>query len=172
MNIPELTTARLKLRGFRAEDINAIAPMYAEDDFARYITQEGKALSRPIAWRSMAQMAGHWALRGFGMWVVEENETKQPIGFVGTHCPEGWPDTEVGWAIAKPHWGKGYATEAARASLVYAFTVLKWTRAIHVIDPANERSIAVAEKLGSHRDGVWNRDGKELLIYAQRNPNF
>jgi RimJ/RimL family protein N-acetyltransferase len=171
MNIPELTTARLRLRGFRAEDIDAVAAMYAEEEFARFITPEGKALTRPLSWRSMATMSGHWMLRGYGMWAVDEKSSGAMIGFVGTHFPEGWPAQEVGWAIAKPHWGKGYAVEAARASMDYAFTTLHWPRAIHVINPENARSISVALKLGSVRDGTWNRDGKELWLYAQTNPN-
>ena len=170
MHIPNLQTERLILREFCADDINAMANIYAEPDVARFITMDGKPQSRENAWRSMATMMGHRALRGYGMWAAEEKSTSQLVGFVGPHFPEGWPGQEIGWAIDKSKWGLGYATEAARASLDFAFTTLRWPRVIHIINPLNERSIAVAEKIGSRKDSVWTREGKELLIYAQTNP--
>jgi RimJ/RimL family protein N-acetyltransferase len=171
MTIPTLATERLIMRDFRADDIDAMASIYSDEDVARFITMDGKPQSRENAWRSMATMMGHRALRGYGMWAVEEKTTSQLIGFVGPHFPEGWPGQEIGWAIAKTKWGLGYATEAARASLDYAFKTLRWPRAIHIINPLNTRSIVVAEKIGSRKENVWIRDGKELLIYAQTNPN-
>ncbi len=61
----------------------------------------------------------------------------------------GWPAPEVGWTISPDHLGQGYATEAARASLHYAFETLSWPQVIHVIMEGNEASIAVAKKIGS-----------------------
>ncbi len=63
--------------------------------------------------------------------------------------PEGWPGTEVGWGIARAHWGRGYASEGAAAAMDYAFDVLGWSEVIHVIEVSNLASQAVARRLGS-----------------------
>ena len=75
------------------------------------------------------------------------------VGQVGPWRPEGWPDLEVGWTLRSEFWGRGYATEAARAAVRYAFEELRAPRVISLITPANVRSIAVAERLGERLDG-------------------
>ena len=114
--------------------------MMADPEVARFITMDGKAQDRMDAWRTMAYGLGHWALRGFGMWAVVEKSSGKFIGRVGPNYPEGWPTTEIGWSLARESWGKGYATEAARVTMDYAFTVLRWARAISLIAPDNVRS--------------------------------
>ncbi len=148
-------------------DLDDMTALYADGDVARFITLDGKAQSREYAWRMMATFRGHWALRGYGMWALEEKGTGRCVGWCGPWFPEGWPAPEVGWSLARPWWGKGLATEAARRALAHARNHLKWPRAIHVINPLNLRSIAAAERLGSRCESTWNRDGKELLIYGQ-----
>src|SRR5512142_903784 len=160
-----LETERLLLRQFRDSDIDAYAAMCADAEVMRYIG-EGKPLSRDDAWRNMAMVAGHWSLRGFGMWAVEERNTGAFVGRVGLYYPEGWPDREVGWALARPHWGKGYALEAALASLTHAFETLHWARAISLIDPENRRSIRLAERLGERLAGEAEVRGWRTLLYA------
>ena len=85
----------------------------------------------------MAMLVGHWELRGFGMWAVQELTTADLVGRVGFYYPEGWPDHEIAWALARPFWGRGYATEAASAALGKAFGPLGWPRVVSLVDPAN-----------------------------------
>jgi RimJ/RimL family protein N-acetyltransferase len=160
-----LITERLLLRPFHQGDLDAYAAMCADPEVMRYIG-EGKPLSREGAWRNMAMVAGHWVLRGFGMWAVEERSSGAFVGRVGLHYPEGWPGKEVGWALARPHWGKGYAFEAARAALAHAFDVLRWPRAISLIDPENHRSIRLAERLGERVEGEFFLDRRRTLVYS------
>lgn len=160
-----LETERLLLRPFRQDDFDAYAAMCADAEVMRFIG-DGAPLSREDAWRNMAMVAGHWSLRGFGMWAVEERATRAFVGRVGLYYPEGWPGREVGWALARPHWGKGYALEAARASLAHAFHTLHWPRAISLIDPENQRSIRVAERLGERLEGEAQVRGWRTLLYA------
>lgn len=96
----------------------------------------------------MAMLAGHWLLRGFGSWAVEERATGELAGRLGLHYPEGWPDRELGWALARRFWGRGYALEGCRASLAHAFDDLGWERAISLIHPENLRSKRLAARLG------------------------
>jgi RimJ/RimL family protein N-acetyltransferase len=139
--------------------------MCADPEVMRYVSHGG-ILSREDAWDEMAALAGHWHLRGYGMWVVEERETGDFVGRVGLHYPEGWPDHEVAWALARPFWGKGYASEAARAALDEAFGRLGWPRVISLIDPANTRSIRLAARLGERFDGEELVYGRRVKVYA------
>ena len=72
----------------------------------------------------MALAMGHWAIRGYGFFSVEHRETGAWVGRIGPWYPEGWPGPEVGWTLSPDHRGRGYATEAARASVEFAFTEL------------------------------------------------
>jgi RimJ/RimL family protein N-acetyltransferase len=138
--------------------------MCADPEVMRYLGDRG-TLSREDAWRQMAMLAGHWELRGFGMWAVEERASGDFVGRVGLHFPEGWPDREVGWALARPFWGKGLAVEAARAALTHAFTELGWDAAISLIAPDKARSIRLAERLGERFDRMVPLRGHEVCLY-------
>ncbi|HTM01682.1 MAG TPA: GNAT family N-acetyltransferase [Candidatus Omnitrophota bacterium] len=164
-----LHTDRLILRQFRQNDFDAYAAMHADPDVMRYIG-EGKPLSREEAWRSMAAMAGHWILRGYGIWAVEERATGILAGRVGLYYPEGWPGQEVGWTLARAFWGKGYAYEAARAAFAYAFETLRWPRIISLIDRENSRSIALAERLGERLEREVDLRGRPTLQYGIERP--
>ena len=72
------------------------------------------------AWLDMAVLSGHWMLRGFGHWALEDLETGELVGRAGLYYPPDWPGLEVGWTVAREHWGKGYAPEAARAACGWA----------------------------------------------------
>ena len=160
-----LQTERLLLRAFSDADLDAYAAMCADAEVMRYLSVTGALLSREDAWRQMALFAGHWALRGFGMWAVEERESGRFIGRVGLHQPEGWPDRELGWSLAREAWGRGYATEAARAAADYAFRTLRWSHLIHLILPGNDRSIRVAGRLGARPAGTDIVRGVTQLVY-------
>jgi RimJ/RimL family protein N-acetyltransferase len=144
--IPLLETDRLRLRGWRADDLDFVAGFMADPDVMRYLT--GEPVSRADAWRGLAGTIGHWALRGYGTWAVERKADSVLVGRVGLINPEGWPGLEVGWTLARPFWGCGYATEAAAAALRYAFLTQPVPKIISCIDPKNKASQAVAKRLG------------------------
>lgn len=144
--IPRLETERLILRADRPGDFEAYAGFMADADFTRFIN--GEPMTRGDAWRSLAYGAGHWTLRGYGFWAVERKSDGAYLGRVGMTNPEGWPGLEVGWIIGKPYWRQGYATEAARAAMNYAFLTQPVERIISSIAPDNVASQGVARKLG------------------------
>jgi RimJ/RimL family protein N-acetyltransferase len=160
-----LDTERLRLRLLRDDDLDAYAELCADPEVMCYVGDRG-VLSREDAWRQMALLAGHWQLRGFGMWAVEDRTTGAFIGRVGLHYPEGWPDREVAWAIGRKYWGQGLAFEAARAALAHAFDTLHWPRAVSLIDPANHRSIRLAERLGERFERETEVRGHRVHLYA------
>lgn len=161
---PILETERLILREFRESDTDAYAEMMADPEVVRFLG--GKTLSRAEAWRTMAMVIGHWQLRGYGFWAVEERASGEMIGRVGCWRPEGWPGLEVGWTLRRAFWCRGFATEAARASVEYAFTNLGQTRVISLIAPENVASIRVAERLGERPRGEWEVFGTRVIIYG------
>lgn len=148
LDIPQLITDRLLLRGFRGEDFEPYAVMMADPTVTRFLG-DGRPLSRADAWRQLAMFAGHWVLRGFGVWAVEERATGRFIGRIGCYQPEGWPAFEIAYTLAPAAWGKGYAREGAAAALRYAREVLGRTEITSLIRPANAASIRVARSLGA-----------------------
>lgn len=168
-----IETERLILRKIDPErDFDEWAYSMADANTVRYLGLS--PMSRAEAWRSMAAAIGHWAIRGYGFFSLESKETGDWVGRVGPWHPEGWPGPEVGWTISPKHLRKGYATEAARASLGYAFNTLGWSRVIHVILAGNEASVGVAKKIGSEflrsEQGLPGVTDKEVMIYGQERP--
>lgn len=163
--IPTLQSDRLLLRAFDESDVPPLAAMNADPDFTQFLG-DGRTLSREETWRQVAFLLGHWRLRGYGMWAVERVSTGEVIGRVGFLNPLGWPGFELGWAIGKQFQGNGYATEAARLALRYAFVELRQRRVISLIHPENGPSIRVAERLGEHPVGTVELAGRDIVVYA------
>jgi RimJ/RimL family protein N-acetyltransferase len=126
----QIETARLRLRMPQLSDLDPWAEMMADEPTARFI---GGPVPRAVS--------------------VLEKDTGRWIGRLGPWRPEGWPGTEIGWALVREAWGKGYATEGAIAATDWAFDHLGWTNVIHSIDPANTPSQQVAQRLGSRNLG-------------------
>ena len=148
--VPHLLTERLVMRAFTERDAEPYITMMTDPEVARFLG-DGRPLAALDAWRQMAMFAGHWALRGFGMWAVEERASGALVGRVGLHEPPGWPGFELGYALGRRWWGRGYAREAGVAALAYARETLGRDEIISVIRPDNARSIAVATALGATR---------------------
>jgi RimJ/RimL family protein N-acetyltransferase len=143
---PTLETERLILRQPSGDDFEAYAAFCADAEATRYL---GGPQTRPNAWRSWSMIAGAWRVRGYSMFSVIEKSSGRWIGRVGPWMPEGWPGTEVGWGIAPDAQRRGYAREAAVASIDYAFDVAGFETVIHCIEAENAASIALAKSLGS-----------------------
>ena len=157
---PVIETERLRLRQWRAEDMAPYAAMLSDPGTARFITVDGQpVVDEMTGWRHAVVMAGHWMLHGFGMFVVEEKASGKFAGRVGPWFPPSWPGFEVGWGIAREFRGKGYAVEAARASIDWAFATFAIDRIVHCIDRENVASQAVAQRLGAGK-------GREIELFG------
>jgi RimJ/RimL family protein N-acetyltransferase len=159
-----LASERLVLRMFRESDFDAYAEMCGDAEVMRYLG-DGQPMSRADAWRNLALVLGHWQLRGFGLWAVEEKRTGSLVGRVGCWQPEGWPGFEIGWALRRQFWGKGFATEAALLAVGFAFHRLGRESVISLIQPENGASIAVALRLGMSFDGYSEVFNRPVLVY-------
>lgn len=165
-DIERLETERLTLRLFRESDLDAYAEMCGDPKVMKYLG--GSTMDRAQAWRSMATVLGHWRLRGFGLWGVEERDTRELVGRVGCWRPEGWPGLELAWTLRRTFWGKGYATEAATAALEVAFLHLGEAHVISMIHRENRPSIRVARRLGMRLEGSTDLLGYHVVVYGIR----
>ena len=145
LHIPTLETERLILRANRLEDFEAFAAFCASPR----ADMRGGRRDRLDAFGAFAAEIGHWALRGFGWWAIEEKATGTYAGQAGLYYPEGWPEPEVGWLVMEGFEGRGIAYEAACRVRDYAYDTLGWTRLTSCIRPGNKRSIALARRMGA-----------------------
>ena len=148
-----LRTSRLLLRPWRDEDIAAFAEMSANPVVMEYLLALSERGLSAETW--VTRKRAHWAEHGFGQWVVELSGEASFIGAVGletvSYEAHFTPAVEVAWRLARPYWGQGYATEAARAALDYGFSGLGLQEIVAVTVPANQRSRRVMERLGMTR---------------------
>lgn len=163
--VPTLHTDRLVLRAFAEGDLDVYAAMCADEEVMRHIGSGG-AVDRDVAWRQMALFAGHWVLRGYGMWAVVEKATGTLVGRAGFLNPEGWPANELGWLLARPYWGRGYAYEAALAARRHGREAHGLSgKLISLIRESNQRSIALAQRLGAECEGSIDFMGSTAQVW-------
>lgn len=144
-----VTTERLRLRPWRPQDLPSFAAMNADprvmEHFPRVLTAEESE-------RQAAGIADHIRTHGFGFWVLEATGVADFVGFVGLSTPtfqaHFTPCVEVGWRLLFEHWGRGYATEAARAALDCGFHRFGLEEIVAFTTPGNWRSRRVMERLG------------------------
>jgi RimJ/RimL family protein N-acetyltransferase len=165
INYPILDTRRLRLRPFTEADVAVLDSLLQDPEVVRYIGDR-RVPTLQETWRAVAGWLGHWVLRGYGMWAVEERASGAMVGRAGLIYPADWPGPEVGYMLGRTWWGRGYATEAARAAMDWGFATIGFERLISLIDPANTASIAVAERLGETYDGETDLWGNRVLVYA------
>jgi RimJ/RimL family protein N-acetyltransferase len=156
--MPELRTDRLTLRSWQESDIQPWAEMNADPEVREYL---GDLLTREQSAASAARFQLLLNERGFGFWAVEVCGTGEFIGFTGLdQVDEGMPFTgvEIGWRLARSAWGRGYATEAALASLAFGFQALALPEILAVTTIGNLRSQAVMRRIGMTRDPAEDFD--------------
>jgi RimJ/RimL family protein N-acetyltransferase len=162
-----LTTARLRLRALAAADLDAFAAMHADPEVMRHLGS-GVTRTREETWTAMAAMLGQWALRGWGMFAVEERASGRFAGRAGLLHPYAWPEPELAYGLDRPFWGRGYATEAAAALRAWAFDAFGFPRLISYVRPANAASIAVLRKLGAARVDTIDLLGGPAELWEHR----
>lgn len=163
---PELETERLRLRFWRESDVEPFLAFYRDPQSAAVY---GDDVKRSDVWRRIALIIGHWQLRGFGPWVLEDKATGRFAGHGGLWFPDDWADVEVGYGIMPEFRGQGYAPEVARYVRDYGYREKGFKRLVSYINPENKASRRVAEKLGAVPDGEFLMHGKPHLVYLHRN---
>ena len=161
--IPTVTTERLRLRAFRAEDLPAHRAAVDDDP---EVTWAHTRLPLADSLRRWADRLDEWERSGFGMWIAEVAATGQVIGHAGIQRLDGTDDVELGYYLGRAAWGQGYATEAARACLAYGFETAGLPRIVATVRLENAASRHVLSKLGFRhdRDGVFYGADASLLV--------
>jgi ribosomal-protein-alanine N-acetyltransferase len=166
---PVLRTRRLLLRPWKPEDLPAYAAINADPEVRRWFPG---TLTREESDAQAARLQQHIALHGFGCWAVEVSGIAPFIGFVGlqhvTFASRFTPTIGAGWRLARDHWGKGYATEAAQAALAHGFRALGFDEIVAFAVHGNVASTRVMQRIGMHRDPADDFDHPEL---AENDPH-
>jgi RimJ/RimL family protein N-acetyltransferase len=166
--VPVLETERLRLRAWREGDLGAYAVFCASDATARLL---GGPWGPGTAWRRMAAYAGHWILRGYGVWALEDKSSGHFVGYSGLWNPAGWPEPEISWGLVQEFHGCGYATEAARRARRFAYADLGWSTVVSYIRPENIASARVAERLGAKLEKSIDLRGVAVGVYRHSAPH-
>ncbi len=164
---PILTTDRLILRAPEADDWSAYRA-YRRSTRSTIAVAEG---ADDMTWFLFAAFFGHWSIRGFGRFIITLRDGGRPVGHCGPFLPDGHPEPELTWTL----WdgsleGQGLAFEAARAARDHSFRELGWKTAVSYIEPANIRSVTLAERLGAYRDAAAATPYDGVLVYRHPAP--
>jgi RimJ/RimL family protein N-acetyltransferase len=168
-----LKTERLQLREWTPEDAEALLALVSDAEVMRFIG-DGSVLERTTSDALLARIEREWVERGFGLWAVEEHGSL--LGFCGLSVPmflpEVLPAVEVGWRLSRAVWGRGIATEVARAAMAFGFERCGMAEIVSIVDPRNERSLRVCEKLGMtpRADRIHPVTRRRLRVLARRSP--
>jgi len=143
----EIRTNRLFLRRFSKGDLNAYAEIMGDYEVGKWFPN-GDGYTREEAKRSLDTILGHWDKHGFGIWAITDQKKTAILGRCGLNLIAETSEVEVDFVIARGFWGRGYATEAAKAALAYGFEMLNLDRIIALAKPENVASRRVVEKIG------------------------
>ena len=166
--VPTLETERLLLRGHQISDFSDSAEMWADQEVVAHIS--GVPSSEEQSWSRLLRYSGHWHHMGFGYWVVESKADGSflgEVGFADYHRdtePSLAGKPEAGWVFNVRSHGKGYATEAVTAMLVWADANLDYTSTAAMFDPSYLPSINVAKKVGYSNEVLGRYEGQDALF--------
>ena len=161
-----IVTERLTLRPLSTADVDFWVRLHADPEVNRFVS----SYTAEQAATRLRTIEESWATRGYGLCAVELTATGEPIGRCGLNWWEQFGETELGWTLAREHWGKGYATEAARAALDWGFEELELPQITAMIHHGNDASVSVARRLGFaplREDEVL---GRPCAVYALDRP--
>lgn len=155
------------LRAFAPDDLDRLCLVFGDAEVMRYISG-GKPRSREETETGLLKTIEGWQRREFGLWAVTLKESEEMIGYCGLIFLDDTPEIEIAYGLARAHWGKGYATEAALASLRFGFERLKLERIVAVVNPGNVPSQRVLEKLGMTYVEMAHHYDADLMYYEMR----
>lgn len=170
--VPVLTTDRLVLRGHRLDDFDASRAMWGDPEVCRFIG--GHVQSAEDVWSRLLRYAGHWAMLGFGYWLVEDRSSGKFVGEVGfadfnrAIDPPFNGAPEMGWALSPAAQGKGMASEAVAAATAWGDSRFGSARTVCLIAPENTPSIRVAEKAGYREYARATYKGSPTVLFERR----
>jgi RimJ/RimL family protein N-acetyltransferase len=170
-DVPRLETDRLLMRGHTLADFDDSAAMWGDVTVTRHIG--GRPFTREEVWARLLRYVGHWALLGFGYWIVHEKASGRFIGEVGfldgkrEIDPPFGDAPEIGWVLATWSHGRGFATEAVRAAVDWGTAHFGGRRTVCLIDVPNVASIRVAQKCGYSEFARTTYKGAPVILFQR-----
>lgn len=165
-------TPRLRVRRWRAQDAADLLRVYGDAPAMRFVG-DGQALTAAQCQQWLFVTERNYALRGYGMFALEARDPLPPglVGFAGLVHPDGQPEAEVKYALARAHWGQGLATEAVRGLLAYGARAHGLRHIIATVAPGHSASQRVLSKAGLQRGALrQNDDGSQTQLFEWRAP--
>jgi ribosomal-protein-alanine N-acetyltransferase len=160
----DLSTHRLRLRQFKLSDEDSLYQLLTQGDVLRYFPNPNPPTPERVH-HLIANQITHWGAHGYGWWAVQERLSGALLGWCGLQYLPETDEIEVGYLLGREYWGRGFATEAARASVDFGFNRLQLENIIALVHPQNKASIRVIEKLGMTFTGRFQYFGMEMLRY-------
>lgn len=165
--IPTITTDRLTLRPLQPEDALTLHRIYQTEGVLRYFPNPNPPTIENVEHFMVGQQQ-HWEAYGHGNWGIVPDDEEEIIGWAGLQFLPELNETEVGYLLDKPFWGKGYATEAARASLQFGFDQFTFSKLIALVHPENIASQHVLEKCSMNYVKTIRLWGIDLMEYCRK----
>jgi ribosomal-protein-alanine N-acetyltransferase len=170
--MPDLETSRLQFRRFTPDDLHALAAIRADAEVMKHISSRRPESVEEVGIVLHKQLA-HWDQHGFGRWALIDKNSGALVGWCGLFYLENTNEVEIAYGLAREYWGKGLASEAARAAMKYGFEVLRFPRIVAVAWPENVASLRVMEKLRMTKAQLYADKWVYYFIsredFAQRN---
>ncbi|HEY9802954.1 MAG TPA: GNAT family N-acetyltransferase [Leptolyngbyaceae cyanobacterium] len=160
--MPEIETARLRLRYFNLHDFDDLFRLYSDTEVMKYLSPR----SREQTEASLRKHIQHWQEHNLGMWAVVDKQSGKMIGRCGLGFLDNTPEVELGYVLDKSYWNMGLGTEASIATLNYGFLTINLERIVAIANPANIASRRVIEKVGMKYQKLAYYYGQDVVYYA------
>ncbi|MGC3970757.1 MAG: GNAT family N-acetyltransferase [Pirellulales bacterium] len=167
----ELLTPRLRMRPYQIDDAVTMFGVFGDPEVMRF-SQSGADPNVAATQVRVQKLVDHQQRFGFSLWVVEDRATGEILGDCGLKQLADGPEIEVGYRFARAHWGRGYATEGAAASVDYGFRTLGLSRITAVVEPTNLASCKVIEKIGLRFERLAHYYGREMNYYGAERDEY
>ena len=171
LDLPLVETNRLLLRMFEAGDLDSAFRLFNDEEVQKYLSSENRRTCEQMKF-TLRNLVKRWQERGFGLWCVSEKGSDKMFGYCGFQYLDKTPDVEVLFAFFKDYWGKGFATEAAKACLKFGFEELHLKKMFAATHPENTASRCVLEKIGMVCQEKTTHYGIDTITYVISHCNF
>ena len=158
------------MRPFQASDLDSLAAIWADPEVTRFLPSRGVPVSRENAEKSLRAFINHWQQRGYGIWAIVESNASPMVGYCGLRYLDELSEVEVLYGLAKAYWGRGIATQAAKAAIAYGFNVVHLGKLIALALPENLASRRVIEKAGLQYEKLIHIFNLDALYYSAKSP--
>ena len=153
------------MRSLCISDLDALAAIWADPEVTRFLPSRGLPILKADVEKSLMSFIHHWQERRYGIWAIEDNSSEM-VGYCGLRYLDELDEVEVLYGLARSYWGKGIATQAAKASISYGFDVVALDRIIALVLPENIASKRVIEKAGLLYEKQIHIFGLDALYYS------